>query len=202
MKPVNYDGRYHGPILFRDALANSYNIPPIQLIRDIGIPTFIATARKLGIESLQEPPGFYGLALTLGGGEVPTRGKNHVSPAFCKSPTAGAMSFTIYNKIVLCRRMQLIRASPSSSPIFWTMIGRVYQPWGSTIHWPCPSRRRPKRERPTINVITGRLVTRPVWLSAYGWETLMAIPCVTRPGCKRRPLCGGASWKLFIPTRR
>ena len=71
MRPVNYDGRYHGPVLFRDALANSYNIPPIQLIRDIGVPTFIATARKLGIESLDEPPGFYGLALTLGGGEVP-----------------------------------------------------------------------------------------------------------------------------------
>jgi hypothetical protein len=71
MRPVNYDGRYHGPVLLRDALANSYNIPPIQLIRDIGVPGFIATARKMGIDSLQEPPGFYGLALTLGGGEVP-----------------------------------------------------------------------------------------------------------------------------------
>lgn len=70
MSPVNYDGNYHGPVLFRDALANSYNIPPIQLIRDIGIPQFITFARKMGIESLQEPPGYYGLAITLGGGEV------------------------------------------------------------------------------------------------------------------------------------
>lgn len=77
MKPVNYDGRYHGPLLLRDALANSYNIPPIQLVRDIGIPTFIATARKMGIESLQEPPGFYGLAITLGGGEVPLLEMTH-----------------------------------------------------------------------------------------------------------------------------
>jgi membrane peptidoglycan carboxypeptidase len=71
MWPVNYDGRYHGPVLMRDALANSYNIPPIQVIRDIGVTAFIATARKMGIESLVEPPGYYGLALTLGGGEVP-----------------------------------------------------------------------------------------------------------------------------------
>ncbi len=71
MRPVNYDGRYHGPILFRDALANSYNIPPIQLIRDVGVQNFIATARKMGVESLREPHGYYGLALTLGGGEVP-----------------------------------------------------------------------------------------------------------------------------------
>lgn len=71
MTPVNYDGRYHGPILLRDALANSYNIPPIQLIRDIGVPTMISTARNMGIDSLREPPGYYGLAITLGGGEVP-----------------------------------------------------------------------------------------------------------------------------------
>ncbi|MCA9970440.1 MAG: penicillin-binding protein, partial [Anaerolineales bacterium] len=77
MQPRNYDGRFHGPILFRDALANSYNIPPIQLIRDVGIPYFIQTARKLGIESLTEPSGYYGLALTLGGGEVPLLEMTH-----------------------------------------------------------------------------------------------------------------------------
>lgn len=68
--PTNYDGRFHGPVLFRDALANSYNIPPIQLIRDVGVGNMIATARKMGVESLDEAPGHYGLALTLGGGEV------------------------------------------------------------------------------------------------------------------------------------
>ena len=71
MQPRNYDGRYHGPLLLRDALANSYNIPPIQLARDVGIPTLISAARRMGIESLRQPPGYYGLALTLGGGEVP-----------------------------------------------------------------------------------------------------------------------------------
>ncbi len=70
MRPRNYDGRFHGPILFRDALANSYNIPPIQLLRDVGISNFIQTARTMGVESLREPSGYYGLALTLGGGEV------------------------------------------------------------------------------------------------------------------------------------
>lgn len=69
--PVNYDGRYHGPLLVRDALANSYNIPPIQLIRDIGVSTMIATARKMGVVSFDESPSYYGLTLTLGGGDVP-----------------------------------------------------------------------------------------------------------------------------------
>ena len=77
MTPVNYDGYYRGPVLFRDALANSYNIPPVQLLRDVGVPNFVATARSMGIESLREPPGFYGLALTLGGGEVPLLEMTH-----------------------------------------------------------------------------------------------------------------------------
>jgi membrane peptidoglycan carboxypeptidase len=77
MVPTNYDGYYRGPVLFRDALANSYNIPPVQLLRDVGVPTFIATARSMGIESLREPPGYYGLALTLGGGEVPLLEMTH-----------------------------------------------------------------------------------------------------------------------------
>ncbi|MEZ4591608.1 MAG: transglycosylase domain-containing protein [Chloroflexota bacterium] len=77
MVPVNYDGYYRGPVLLRDALANSYNIPPVQLLRDVGVPNFVATARSMGIESLKEPPGFYGLALTLGGGEVPLLEMTH-----------------------------------------------------------------------------------------------------------------------------
>jgi penicillin-binding protein 1C len=75
--PRNYDERYHGPILFRDALANSYNIPPIQLIRDVGVSNMIATARKMGVVSLNQPPGYYGLTLTLGGGEVPLLEMTH-----------------------------------------------------------------------------------------------------------------------------
>lgn len=77
MTPVNYDGRYHGPMLLRDALANSYNIPPLQLARDVGLPHIIQTARKLGVKSLSETPNFYGLSLTLGGGEIPLLEMTH-----------------------------------------------------------------------------------------------------------------------------
>ncbi len=82
MTPVNYDGRYRGPVLFRDALANSYNIPPIQLLRDVGLPAFIATARALGIESFREDPNYYGLAITLGGGETPLLELTHAYATF------------------------------------------------------------------------------------------------------------------------
>lgn len=68
--PVNYDGRFHGPVRLRDALANSYNIPAVLLLQDLGVPRFMEFARQMGIDSWQSDPSNYGLSLTLGGAEV------------------------------------------------------------------------------------------------------------------------------------
>jgi len=68
--PGNYDNRFHGPVRLRDALANSYNIPAVTLLREVGIPSLLSTASRLGINSLGDDPAQYGLSLTLGGGEV------------------------------------------------------------------------------------------------------------------------------------
>lgn len=75
--PVNYDGRFHGPVTVREALANSYNVPAVKALSFVGIYDNPATpekdgliefARKLGITTLNRND--YGLSLTLGGGEV------------------------------------------------------------------------------------------------------------------------------------
>lgn len=68
--PVNYDGRFHGPTRLRAALANSYNVPAVLALQDIGVPRLIEFARTMGITSWQDDPSRYGLSLTLGGGEV------------------------------------------------------------------------------------------------------------------------------------
>ena len=67
--PVNIDRQYHGPMSVRDALANSYNVPPVQLANLIGLGPILRTAHRLGINSLTQPHR-YGLALALGSGEV------------------------------------------------------------------------------------------------------------------------------------
>ncbi len=76
-RPRNYDGRFHGPVTVRSALANSYNIPAVKALAFVGIyddPTtsqaegLVAFARRLGITTLTRPD--YGLSLTLGGGDV------------------------------------------------------------------------------------------------------------------------------------
>ncbi len=69
-RPRNYDGEFHGPVTVRTALANSYNIPMVKLLARLGVPRMLEVARRLGIASLDQADDWYGLSLTLGGGEV------------------------------------------------------------------------------------------------------------------------------------
>jgi 1A family penicillin-binding protein len=79
--PINYDEKYHGPMLLRDALANSYNVPAVEALQFVGVDGLLEMAGRLGVESLVHPelycpeypydqPPPYGLSLTLGGGEA------------------------------------------------------------------------------------------------------------------------------------
>ncbi len=66
--PENYDRKYHGPLRIRQALARSVNIPAVKVLHMVGVKNVIATAHRMGINTLTKD--YYGLSLTLGGGEV------------------------------------------------------------------------------------------------------------------------------------
>jgi penicillin-binding protein 1C len=65
--PVNYDRKSHGPVSLRDALANSLNVPAVKVLDRIGVDALQDVAADAGITTFG---GNFGLALTLGGGEV------------------------------------------------------------------------------------------------------------------------------------
>ncbi|RME42986.1 MAG: PBP1A family penicillin-binding protein, partial [Caldilineae bacterium] len=67
--PQNYDHRWRGPVLLRQALASSYNLVAVKVLNHIGLEAMTALARQLGITTFDDADRF-GLALTLGGGEV------------------------------------------------------------------------------------------------------------------------------------
>ncbi len=69
-EPVNYDRRFHGPVRLRDALANSYNIPAVLALRNVGLDYMLLFMERLGAKSLGTDISQYGLSLTLGGGEI------------------------------------------------------------------------------------------------------------------------------------
>lgn len=68
--PNNYDQAFHGPLSLREALATSSNVAAVRLLDAIGIPALLDMTKRLGIRSLNPQSSRYGLALTLGGGEV------------------------------------------------------------------------------------------------------------------------------------
>ncbi len=67
-RPVNFDGQFWGPVSMRSALATSRNIPAVSALEQVGLSGLLEMAGRLGITTLTRPD--YGLALTLGGGEV------------------------------------------------------------------------------------------------------------------------------------
>ncbi|MBI3070123.1 MAG: transglycosylase domain-containing protein [Candidatus Levybacteria bacterium] len=67
--PVNYDGKWHGVVQMRQALASSINIPAVKMLKLNSVEEMAATATKMGISTFKDPSR-YGLSLTLGGGEV------------------------------------------------------------------------------------------------------------------------------------
>ncbi|MBU4536526.1 transglycosylase domain-containing protein [Patescibacteria group bacterium] len=67
--PTNYDDVFRGPISFRNALAQSINIPAIKVLYLAGLQDSLQVAKDMGIENLGNI-NQYGLTLVLGGGEV------------------------------------------------------------------------------------------------------------------------------------
>lgn len=67
--PANYDLREHGPVLLRQALASSLNIPAVLTLDHIGLQSLADYAAKFGISTLDDPHT-YDLSLALGGGSV------------------------------------------------------------------------------------------------------------------------------------
>ncbi len=75
-EPKNFDNSFHGPLLARPALGNSYNIPAVKTLEYVGVCPFIQRSSAFGLGLQDEgcdtlgAPRNYGLALALGGGEI------------------------------------------------------------------------------------------------------------------------------------
>lgn len=63
----NADGRFLGPLLPRAALANSRNVPAIELTRRLGLEETYALLARLGLHDDGLPAAHYGLSLAIGG---------------------------------------------------------------------------------------------------------------------------------------
>lgn len=71
--PENYDGKYHGPMLVREALGNSINVPAVKMLSMVGIKNMLQMGYDMGFTTLNPTPDLLkrvGLSMALGGGEI------------------------------------------------------------------------------------------------------------------------------------
>lgn len=69
-QPADYSGSFSGPVRVRYALANSLNVPAVRVLSAVGPDALLDRLHLLGFSHLDKPASYYGLGLTLGGGEV------------------------------------------------------------------------------------------------------------------------------------
>jgi penicillin-binding protein 1C len=84
--PGNSDDKFWGPILPREALANSRNIPAVKMTQLVGVNGVIDMAHKLGVTTLNDRKS-YGLSLGLGAAEIPPYDIAQVYATFANSGT-------------------------------------------------------------------------------------------------------------------
>lgn len=71
--PLNYDGKFRGPVQVRFALGNSLNIPAVKMLARVGIEPVMRKAYEMGIENWEPTAknrSQVGLSLVLGGRET------------------------------------------------------------------------------------------------------------------------------------
>jgi penicillin-binding protein 1C len=65
--PENFDRRFMGPVLYKCALANSRNIPAVQVLKAVGVDMFYSKCNELGLAPDDGMAPHYGLGLSIGG---------------------------------------------------------------------------------------------------------------------------------------
>lgn len=68
-RPNNFDFRFRGKITVRNALAQSLNIPAVDVMQKLGVDEAVKKAREMGLSTINDQQD-YGLSLALGAGEV------------------------------------------------------------------------------------------------------------------------------------
>jgi membrane peptidoglycan carboxypeptidase len=182
-KPVNYDGRFHGPVTVRTALANSYNVPAVKTLQFAGIyddpntaqhEGLIGMASRLGITSLTRND--YGLSLTLGGGEVSLL---EMTSAYGVIANGGLrMPPYAISKILDLTGQVVFEYQPNSEQVIRPehayLISSILSDNNARapmFGWLCRSWQQPIPAQRTISAITGRSATRLTWQWGCGWET-------------------------------
>lgn len=142
--PENFDGRFVGPITARDALIRSRNVPALTLSAQLSTPSLYQFLRSAGVTRMASEK-HYGLALTLGGGEVTmeetatlyammaNRGK--LAPLRYLADEPQAESVRMLSEEASFMTLDMLRSAPRPEDSFARRRSGVQTAWKTGTSW-------------------------------------------------------------------
>ncbi len=82
--PQNADRRFRGNVSIRNALAQSLNIPSVEVMQELGVDNSVTALKRLGLTTLDDSKD-YGLSLALGSAEAKLTEMTNAYAAFANS---------------------------------------------------------------------------------------------------------------------
>jgi membrane peptidoglycan carboxypeptidase len=148
---ANPDGRYHGPIRLRTALANDYLVPAMHVLAQLGADSVWRTAEQMGMTSLATVSGDTANRLPLQGGSI--------------SLLEATQAFGVFaNQGVLVGHSM---EAADSAPLVPQAVLKVTDPAGRQwVDWETP------QTRPVISVQLAYLMTNVLSDEAARWPSL------------------------------
>ncbi|MBG0809061.1 transglycosylase domain-containing protein [Methylosinus sp. H3A] len=107
----NADGVFLGPMLPRQALANSRNVPATNLMRRVGLEANFQFLHDLGLHDLEAPAESFGLSMAIGA--LPTR-LEHLMRAYGALADDGVLSDLVFAKEQKRRRSIRVMSSDTA----------------------------------------------------------------------------------------
>lgn len=111
--PVNFSRQENGPVLVREALGSSLNIPAVVALHTVGLETVLDLATQMGIHDLGNPQD-YGLSFALGGGAVSLL---DLTSAFAVFAEGGLQQESYFIETIAAADGHLLFMAPSPSPV-------------------------------------------------------------------------------------
>ena len=124
--PKNYSGAFYGAVPAGEAVAQSLNVPCVEMLRTHGVIGFVELLRDCGLSTLTRPSESYGLSAALGGAEVAlldiTRLYARMAACYQSVDTA---SFPLNDRVALYHTFNVMREVNRPDQLDWRRVNSV-----------------------------------------------------------------------------
>lgn len=142
--PENFDGRFAGPITATEALTRSRNIPAVALSAQLANPGLYDFLKGAGIAQMASEE-HYGLALTLGGGEVTMEeaatlyamlaNRGRLSPLRYRVEESAPAGPRLLSEEASFMTLEMLKTAPRPGDAFARRSGNVQIAWKTGTSW-------------------------------------------------------------------